>query len=156
MAGGDQIDVVAPHGLQFEHGGGQCAGIGLQGQGIALADAIILAKTTTEIAASKKDGAGPTPADQGGFLAEMRTVTGYPGQGSGTASAGLAGQAVDPAAAGAQGTAGQYPPGTIGAPAEQATGMQGMAGLWAGRRLFPVALHRDEQGLESHGLGHGQ
>jgi hypothetical protein len=61
MAGGYEIDVVTPLGLQFQHDRRQVFWFDLVAS-VSLADVVVLAKLALKIAPTEENGAGPTPA----------------------------------------------------------------------------------------------
>lgn len=97
VRGRDQINIDAPSCLQAQKNLPQ----GLNGDFLALmqlADVIILAINTPQIAAGKEDRAGAAASDQNAFLAEMRSETADDRLGPDSAIALLSGGAVDAAA----------------------------------------------------------
>jgi hypothetical protein len=83
------------------HGTGQRLGVHGRKIGVLkiLADLVILAKDTAQIATGKKDGPRPPLPGDGRLLAMMETDVGHQGLGADAAEPNLAGQPVDPALA---------------------------------------------------------
>ena len=71
---GDPVDVVAAHFLKFQHHLGETGRPDFLA-GLLLADVIVLAENTTQVAPGKKDGPAALPSAQTIFLAKMRKVT---------------------------------------------------------------------------------
>ena len=66
-----QVDVVTAHRLQAEHHIGNARRV-VRLTGHLLADVVVLAEDTAQVAVGKEDRAGPAPTAQRVFLAHMR------------------------------------------------------------------------------------
>jgi hypothetical protein len=64
--------------LQVNHEGGHLVGSDLDSF-VQVADLIVLAEHTEQVAAAVKNGAGPAGSHQGRFFTEVRGITGNPG-----------------------------------------------------------------------------
>jgi hypothetical protein len=106
MAGGDAIDIVAPHALKVQHD--RCQLVVIQFAALAqMADIIILAESAPQVAVGEKNGARSLATHQGRLFAEMGIIGGYHGQSAGVTGSGLPVRSVHATATRAQGAAGQ-------------------------------------------------
>src|SRR6266536_2422519 len=119
MLWGHPVDIVAPHGLQLQHHGGQLLRPHLKAR-LLLADVIVLTEHTAQVAPGKEDGTAALPAAQAVLLAKVRKVAGHAGVAAGATDLRLVLQPVDLAVPGAYAAALQARQGTLDAPLQLA------------------------------------